>query len=98
MDTSNRKRIIYCQSDIVLSAGAFHTPQILLLSGIGPEYLLKRHRIKVVVDSPGVGRNLHDHLNMPLYVNITKPISVTTDKVLQLSEFWNYAIYRKGKT
>ncbi|GLV31796.1 ninaG [Carabus blaptoides fortunei] len=96
INENNRKRKIYCQSDVILSAGAFHTPQILLLSGIGPEYLLKKYHIKIVVDLPGVGRNLHDHLNMPLYVSITKPISVTTDKVLQMSEFWNYIVHRKG--
>ncbi|XSC42709.1 GMC family oxidoreductase N-terminal domain-containing protein [Bradyrhizobium sp. RDT10] len=44
-----------------MSAGAFGTPQILLLSGIGPAEQLRRMGIDVVVEAPGVGRNLQDH-------------------------------------
>ena len=46
---------------VVLCAGAVRTPQVLMLSGIGPETELRKHGIGVVVDSPGVGANLHDH-------------------------------------
>ena len=48
--------------EVVLAAGAIDTPRLLLLSGIGPEEELDRHGIAVVLASPGVGRNLHDHL------------------------------------
>jgi len=46
---------------VVLSAGAFHSPQILMLSGIGPAQQLERHGIKAVHDLPGVGENYQDH-------------------------------------
>lgn len=50
--------------DVVLSAGAIGTPQLLQLSGIGPGDLLQRHGIDVVLDRPGVGANLQDHLQI----------------------------------
>lgn len=48
--------------EVILSAGAFNSPQILMLSGIGPREELERHGIRVRVDRPGVGRNLQDRL------------------------------------
>ncbi len=51
----------YAGRDIVLSGGTFNSPQILMLSGIGPAAELKTHDIPVTVDLPGVGRNLQDH-------------------------------------
>lgn len=50
--------------EIVLSAGAIGTPQLLQLSGIGPAELLRRHGIEVVLDRPTVGENLQDHLQI----------------------------------
>ncbi|ALJ22281.1 GMC family oxidoreductase [Microbacterium sp. No. 7] len=48
--------------EIVLCGGAINTPQLLMLSGVGPAVHLREHGIPVVVDSPGVGENLQDHL------------------------------------
>ncbi|UWQ94799.1 GMC family oxidoreductase N-terminal domain-containing protein [Rhodobacteraceae bacterium M385] len=50
--------------EVVLSAGAVNSPQILQLSGIGPADLLKSHGIDVVLDQPHVGENLQDHLQI----------------------------------
>ncbi len=50
--------------EVVLSAGAVNSPQILQLSGIGPAALLKEHGIDVVMDQPYVGENLQDHLQI----------------------------------
>jgi choline dehydrogenase len=47
-------------TEVILCGGAFNTPQLLMLSGIGPQPELERHRIEVRVDLPGVGRNLQD--------------------------------------
>ncbi|URD45391.1 GMC family oxidoreductase N-terminal domain-containing protein (plasmid) [Pseudomonas sp. BYT-5] len=51
---------------VVLSAGAVHTPHLLMHSGIGPEEQLQKFGIKVKVDSPDVGENLHDHPIIPV--------------------------------
>lgn len=73
-----------------------HSPQILKLSGIGPKQELKRRRIKLVHDSPKVGMNLHDQLNLPLYVTVNKTMSITKNKVLNFWEIKNYLLNGKG--
>ncbi|KAM7215341.1 hypothetical protein V8F06_009298 [Rhypophila decipiens] len=52
---------IKSKKEVILSAGAIHTPQILQLSGIGPTSLLRKAKITVRVDLPGVGANFQDH-------------------------------------
>ena len=52
--------------EVIVSGGAFNTPQILLHSGVGPADHLKEHSIPVRVDLPGVGRNLRDHYEVPV--------------------------------
>ena len=52
--------------EVVLSLGAFASPQILMLSGLGPADHLRRHGIRPILDLPGVGGNLQDHLNVPV--------------------------------
>ncbi len=52
----------YAREEIIISSGAYCSPAILLRSGIGPQEELKKHGIECIVDSPGVGRNLVDHL------------------------------------
>lgn len=59
--------------EIVLCAGALETPKLLLLSGIGPADELSRHGIPVRAALPGVGRNLQDHPNVPLFFVGQKP-------------------------
>lgn len=52
--------------EVVLSGGVFNSPQLLMLSGIGPEQEIRRHGITVLHDLPGVGKNLQDHLDFIL--------------------------------
>ena len=54
----------YAEREVIVCAGAFQSPQILMLSGIGPAGELQAHGIRPVVDLPGVGANLHDHLEV----------------------------------
>lgn len=58
--------------EVLLSAGAFGSPQVLMLSGIGPANHLRELGIEPVLDVPGVGRNLHDHPDVVLVVNAPK--------------------------
>jgi choline dehydrogenase-like flavoprotein len=57
-----QRRTAHASREVILSAGAIGSPRTLLLSGIGPEAELTRLGIPVVVDLPGVGRNLQDHI------------------------------------
>lgn len=64
-----------CRGEVILAAGAIGSAQLLLLSGIGPAAQLEGHGIAALLDKPGVGENLHDHLQLRL---IHKVSSVTT--------------------
>lgn len=55
---------IKCNREVILSAGAFGSPQILLLSGVGSKQDLDKHGIKQVHELPGVGENLQDHIDL----------------------------------
>lgn len=57
---SGEKRQALASRETILCGGAFNTPQLLMLSGVGPKEELERHGIKVRVDLPGVGKNLQD--------------------------------------
>ena len=61
--------------EVILSAGAFQSPHLLLLSGIGAGEQLSRHGIATRADLPGVGRNLHDHASITAHATCTAPIS-----------------------
>jgi choline dehydrogenase len=62
--------------EVILSGGAFQSPQLLLLSGIGPADELRKLDIPVVHDAPDVGRNLQDHLDVCIIYEMTKPLSM----------------------
>ncbi|HEX4112402.1 MAG TPA: GMC family oxidoreductase N-terminal domain-containing protein, partial [Stellaceae bacterium] len=59
--------------EVVLSAGAYNSPQLLMLSGIGPADELKALGIAPLVDLPGVGRNLEEHGSVPVIMAATRP-------------------------
>lgn len=59
-------REIKARREVILCGGAINSPQLLLLSGVGPSDELKRHGIDCVHDLPGVGKNLQDHLDISL--------------------------------
>lgn len=61
---NKRRRTVYANREVILSAGAIQSPQILMLSGIGPEEVLYGHDIEPVYVLPGVGANLQDHVAM----------------------------------
>jgi choline dehydrogenase len=64
------------EREIVLSAGALQSPQLLQLSGVGPADLLREFGIRVVADAPEVGRNLQDHYQARMIVRLKRPLSL----------------------
>lgn len=61
-EKEGKKHTLKANKEIILSAGAFNTPQLLKLSGVGPKEELNKLGIPVIADVPGVGENLRDHL------------------------------------
>jgi choline dehydrogenase len=86
-------RQAYARREVILAGGAFNTPQLLMLSGIGPAADLQKHGIAVRVDLPGVGRNLQDRYEVGVISEAHKDYAVlgaakfdpgaTDDPVLQ---------------
>jgi choline dehydrogenase len=60
-----------CRGDVILSAGAIGSPHLLMLSGVGPAEHLAQHGIPPVLDRPGVGMNLQDHLQLRTIYKVT---------------------------
>ncbi len=69
----SRLREVRAEREVLVCQGAIGSPQLLMLSGIGPADDLRRHGIAVAVDSPGVGQNLQDHLNIPVRFHCRRP-------------------------
>lgn len=67
---------VHAKREVILSAGAIASPQILQRSGVGAKNLLDEFKIPVVHDLPGVGENLQDHLEMYLQYECKKPVSL----------------------
>jgi len=66
---------------VVLCGGTVNSPQLLLLSGIGPADELRRHNIKLQHHSPGVGINLQDQVRVNLHYRCTKPVTFNLNQV-----------------
>jgi choline dehydrogenase len=82
------------EREVVLCGGAVNSPQILLLSGVGPADALKHLDIPVVVDLPGVGQHLEDHLSTGVLTFCKQPISLAgAESVVNLL---NYMLFRRG--
>ncbi|MGH2480071.1 MAG: GMC family oxidoreductase, partial [Ktedonobacteraceae bacterium] len=80
--------------DVLVSGGAINSPQILMLSGIGPADHLKQMGIEVTLDLPGVGENLQDHVGAGVIYQSTKPISLNESE--SLGNLLTYMLFKKG--
>ncbi len=85
--------------EVILSGGAINSPQLLLLSGVGPEQELQKHGIAVQHELPGVGQNLQDHLDVMVVHKCTKPVSLGVSfstALAQIKHLFNYIFHRTG--
>jgi choline dehydrogenase-like flavoprotein len=92
-------RLARCRGEVILAAGAIGSPQLLMLSGVGPAEQISRFGILPVLDKPGVGENLQDHLQLRL---IYKVSGVTTlnetyrSLIRRIGMGLNYFLRRRG--
>jgi choline dehydrogenase len=92
-------KIARCQGEVVLAAGSIGSPQILLLSGVGPAAQLSKFGIPVVLDKPGVGKNLQDHLQLRMIYKVTgvKTLNEMYGSLFGRAQiFLDYALRRRG--
>ncbi|MGU3410675.1 GMC family oxidoreductase [Microbacterium sp. M1A1_1b] len=74
------RRRVTARHEVIVAAGAFNTPQLLMLSGVGPAEHLRANGVPVVVDAPGVGSNLQDRYEMTVVTEYDRPFSVLAGK------------------
>jgi choline dehydrogenase len=90
---------IGARREVILCCGAFNSPQLLQLSGVGPAALLRKHGIPVLADLSGVGENLQDHFTATLSYRCTKRITLNDLLASPISRFFaglQYLFSRKG--
>ncbi|KAK2580034.1 hypothetical protein KPH14_012321 [Odynerus spinipes] len=92
-----RVETVFARKEVILSAGAINSPQLLMLSGIGPREHLEELGIPVIQDSPGVGQNLQDHIAVGgLVFPIEYEISTIMNRLVNLNSALRYAITEDG--
>jgi choline dehydrogenase-like flavoprotein len=93
------RRTVTARKEIIVSAGAYCSPAVLLRSGIGAREELAKHSISCVVDSPGVGKNLLDHLIVFTFYE-TEQEGLTNDRLVYHDNAIasSYMLYKEKKT
>src|ERR1700710_1686306 len=92
-------RTARARREILVSSGAYNSPQLLQLSGVGPAELLKKHGIEIVLDAAGVGHHLQDHMQVRVVMRCSQPITlndVVRHPMRQIMAGARYAAFRKG--
>jgi choline dehydrogenase len=91
---NGREDRAFASREIVVCGGAFGSPQLLMLSGIGPADELIRHGIPVIQDLPGVGQNLQDHPAGTVQVRCSQPVSLLAAE--SPAQVLKYVLFRRG--
>lgn len=92
-------RAARARKEILVSSGSYNSPQLLQLSGVGPAELLKKHGIDVVLDAPGVGNDLQDHMQVRLIMRCAQPITLNdtlNHPLRRIMAGARYAAFRTG--
>jgi choline dehydrogenase len=88
----SEKRRANANGEVIVAGGAFNSPQLLQLSGLGPASLLQSHGITVVADAPGVGDDLNDHISGRIILRCKEPITLN-DAVRTWSGRFTHALH-----
>ncbi|XP_072159623.1 glucose dehydrogenase [FAD, quinone] isoform X2 [Bemisia tabaci] len=92
-----KKQTVLAKREVILSAGAINSPQLLMLSGVGPALHLAEKGIPVIHDSPGVGQNLMDHIAVGgLVFLLDQPISLVIGRIFNIHASIRYAVLGDG--
>jgi choline dehydrogenase len=94
-----RLRTARARKEILVSSGAYNSPQLLQLSGVGPADLLNKHGIDIVLDAPGVGNDLQDHMQVRLVTRCAQRVTlndIVNHPVRRIMAGMQYAAFRKG--
>jgi choline dehydrogenase-like flavoprotein len=97
--TAEGHRSARTRGEVIVSGGAYGSPQLLLLSGVGPAQHLQDMGITVVRDMPAVGSNLHDHFNSYVSWRCSKPITLNDlgrSPMRKVAAGLRYALFRSG--
>src|ERR1700733_9062828 len=92
-------RTARARKEILISGGAFNSPQLLQLSGVGPADLLRQHGIEVVLDAPGVGNDLQDHMQVRVVMRCSQAITlndIVNNPIRKVLTGLRYAMFRTG--
>jgi len=92
-------RTARARKEILISGGAFNSPQLLQLSGVGPADLLRQHGIEVVLDAPGVGNDLQDHMQVRVVMRCSQAITlndIVNNPIRKVLTGLRYAAFRTG--
>ncbi len=94
----SKQRVVRARKEIILSAGAFQSPQILMLSGIGDSEALNPLGIACIHELKGVGKNLQDHLFFPIgcEANVQEGVNHNIPILKQVQATWDYFFNNKG--
>jgi len=84
----------FAEREVILASGAIGSPQLLMLSGIGPADHLRSLGIEIIQHLPGVGRNLQDHLGIILTYECTEPVSLVNAE--KIGNVLRYMLFKQG--
>lgn len=85
------------KNEIVVSAGALGSPQLLMLSGLGPKAHLQAHNISLVVDQPMVGQGMSDNPMNAVFIPSPNPVEVSLIQVVGITQFGSFIEAASGE-
>jgi choline dehydrogenase len=98
IERNGETEIVRAEREVILAGGAYNSPQLLMLSGVGPADHLRTLGIKPLIDLPGVGANLQEHPRVPIEFAAAKPVTFLNELRLDRAAFsvLRWALFGEG--